>query len=414
MPRSRPSLTLLVLIGCTTRAPPPERSIIAADVLVEPRSLTLRAGDTAQLAAQVNDAVGQPIGGAPLSFETSDPGVVRVTPTGLAVSAGSAGAGRIVVSSGGTKTIVPVVVTPGSASRVVKSGGDGQRGAVGLRLEAPVSVKSVDAYGNPVPDAKVRFFALDGGGVTPPVAVSDGAGVASATWTLGRSPGVQRLTAGIDEDRGATELFTATAQPGAAAKLLRVETPGSPAVAGSEAVFRVRVTDAHGNAIPGAEIAWRRLSGAVSVSAAASPADADGVAEVRVKTGARAGANEVEARAAGLAEPLVMSLTTVAGAPARVEVVSGDRQVAAPGRAVRTSPAVRVVDANGNPVDGRAVRFEVTGGGGAVERAEAITDGKGLASCGRWTLGAPGRNELSAVAAGVGEPAKLSASARRR
>jgi hypothetical protein len=414
MPRSGLGVLLLVLTGCQARTPSPEQTIVPAEVLVEPRSVSLRAGESCQLSAQANDGLGQPIGGAPIAFETSDPDLLRVTPAGLASSTGSAGSARIVVSSGGTRTAVPVTITAGDLSRLEKRGGDGQRGAVALPLEAPVSAKGVDAHGNPVAGARVLFSAAGGGSVDPANATTDASGIARATWKLGTSPGVQRLSAVLEQVPAAAEVFTATALPGAPAKLAEVAPLGTPVAAGSEAVVRVRVTDALGNAIPGAEIAWRALSREVEISPAASATDAAGVAEARVKTAAAAGKNLMQARAPGLARPLEIPIATVAGPPARVEVVAGDRQSARARRFAPVNPAVRVVDAHGNPVPGVPVHFTVSAGGGSVEEREPSTDANGVASCGRWTLGAAGDNSVAALVDGVERPATVTATARRR
>jgi hypothetical protein len=60
------------------------------------------------------------------------------------------------------------------------------------------------------------------------------------------------------------------------------------------------------------------------------------------------------------------------------------------------------------------VRFTVSAGGGTIAAAEAVTDAGGLASCGRWTLGAAGENAVTAAAEGVALPATVVATARRR
>jgi adhesin/invasin len=414
MRRTPLGVLVLVLVGCQARSPSTAASVLPAAVLVEPGALSLRAGESAQLSAQVNDALGQPIGGAPIAFETSDPGLLRVTPTGLASSTGSAGSARIVVTSGAKKAVVPVTITPGDVSRLQKLGGDGQRGAVALALEAPVSVKGVDAYGNAISGVRVVFSTPDGGAASPVSTATDVNGAASTTWTLGASPGVQRLSAALEGAPSSSERFTATAHAGAPARLSEVAPPGPPPAAGSEVAVRVRVMDGLGNAIPGAEVAWRAVSKDAAVSPGASATDAAGVAEVRVRTAAAAAINRVEARAAGLAQPLELAVATVAGPPARVEVVRGDRQSARANRPAPVNPAVRVVDANGNPVAGVPVRFVVTAGGGAVAVVAPVTDARGVASCGRWTLGGAGDNAVTAAVDGVERTVKLVATARRR
>jgi hypothetical protein len=94
--------------------------------------------------------------------------------------------------------------------------------------------------------------------------------------------------------------------------------------------------------------------------------------------------------------------TATAGTAAGVQIVSGDGQTAAPGTRLPLDLAVRVVDADGNPVVGAAVSWVVTAGGGRLEPATSTTDADGRASTG-WFLGpSVGVNSAQAVVSGVG------------
>ena len=94
------------------------------------------------------------------------------------------------------------------------------------------------------------------------------------------------------------------------------------------------------------------------------------------------------------------------GQPKAELTIVGGGQTARTGTAVDIAPGVVVRDADGNPVAGATVTFEVTAGGGGVERGSAVTDAAGAASAGRWILGdAPGTNVLS-VRAGEGSGAR--------
>ncbi|MGH7471098.1 MAG: leishmanolysin-related zinc metalloendopeptidase [Longimicrobiales bacterium] len=79
-----------------------------------------------------------------------------------------------------------------------------------------------------------------------------------------------------------------------------------------------------------------------------------------------------------------------------------DGQSARPGEAVAVAPAVQVLNAEFQPVAGVEVRFEVVSGAGSVQFARTISDARGIARAGQWTLGPdPGANELHAVAGAV-------------
>lgn len=72
--------------------------------------------------------------------------------------------------------------------------------------------------------------------------------------------------------------------------------------------------------------------------------------------------------------------------PANMEIVSGNNQSAPPGGELAQPLVVRVTDAQGQPVQGQAVVFRVTSGGGTVFAGVSVTNAQGLAKE-RWTLG---------------------------
>jgi hypothetical protein len=88
--------------------------------------------------------------------------------------------------------------------------------------------------------------------------------------------------------------------------------------------------------------------------------------------------------------------------PAQLSISAGDDQTATAGTAVAIPPAITVANAAGTPLQGVAVSFSVTTGGGSVTGANATTDDQGVAAVESWTLGtAVGANELTAVASGL-------------
>jgi adhesin/invasin len=102
-----------------------------------------------------------------------------------------------------------------------------------------------------------------------------------------------------------------------------------------------------------------------------------------------------------------------AGAPASIELVAGDDQVATVGEPVPVPPAVRVRDAEGTPLPGIPVAFTVTKGDGTLVGESPVTDADGVAAVSEWRLGlAVGGNELSAEVSGQslsGSPVVFSA-----
>jgi len=90
--------------------------------------------------------------------------------------------------------------------------GDGQAALAGTALPGPFGVQVVDANGQPVEGAEVRFQVVTGGGIAAPaLARTDALGRATASWQLGPGPGFHRLTA-TSVDVGTVVTFTATAR----------------------------------------------------------------------------------------------------------------------------------------------------------------------------------------------------------
>ena len=87
--------------------------------------------------------------------------------------------------------------------------------------------------------------------------------------------------------------------------------------------------------------------------------------------------------------------------PAALVIHSGDGQTARTGMEAGEPVRVRVTARSGTGVSGVTVSFDVTVGGGSVPSSTAVTDANGIASPGRWTMGAPGPQELRASVAGI-------------
>lgn len=80
--------------------------------------------------------------------------------------------------------------------------------------------------------------------------------------------------------------------------------------------------------------------------------------------------------------------------------VTGVALVGTAGQALSDRVTVKVADASNNPLEGVAVTFAVTAGGGSIDPASATTDDQGEART-RWTLGrTAGSNALTATVAG--------------
>ena len=87
------------------------------------------------------------------------------------------------------------VAAPPSPGHIDIASGDAQLGAPGKPLALPIVVVARDESGNAVSDVHVFWIADDGGTITPRESITDAAGRATATWTLGTSRDAHRARA---------------------------------------------------------------------------------------------------------------------------------------------------------------------------------------------------------------------------
>jgi hypothetical protein len=380
-----------------------------ADVIVRPASVRLRAGEAAQLLAQVNDSNGRPIGGAELTFSTVTPRMLRVSPAGAISAVGPVGDGLITVSSGSTHREVPVVITAGIASAARLTTGGAQQGEAGTTLPEPIVVSVTDAFGNAVSREDVRFQASGSGSADPTTATTDAAGIARAVWTLGENAGPQTLQASVGE---ASTILEALAVAGRMASIEPVGVLARRVSAGDSVLVRLRAADRHGNGVSGVVMAFSVSGGGGTVAPARVETGPDGLAQTRWVTGRSAGINVLAARAIDVRDTTIrIDVRTHGGAPAAVEIVRGGTQRAAVGAPVPVPPTVSVVDQYGNAVSAARIRFLASSG--SVEPAETVTDEAGRAAVQRWVLGTAGANTLSVIVDGVTDTLRVVATGRQ-
>jgi adhesin/invasin len=109
------------------------------------------------------------------------------------------------------------------------------------------------------------------------------------------------------------------------------------------------------------------------------------------------------------------SVTFTSDNATSIAVNGGNNQTANAGVVLPTNPSVVVRDANGNPVAGRSVTFQVAANNGLINGGTAdvivATDGAGLAALSSWTLHTTaGTNTVTATATGLtGSPVSFTA-----
>ncbi len=194
-------------------APPPGQLVLSSG-----NNQTVAAGApaAAPLVVQVRDAAGNPY---PLGYQVdfavvSGPPGTSVAP--LSVLADNQGFAQTTLTAGGTAGAVQVSASgtnlagspvtfaatvtggggPGPADTVVIIAGNNQTAPNGTALPNPLVVEVRDQSGIPVPGATVNWSAAQGN-VAPASSVTDGAGRAQTTWTLGTNQAPQSLTASV-------------------------------------------------------------------------------------------------------------------------------------------------------------------------------------------------------------------------
>ena len=177
--------------GDTTGPLPPRPTSIA----IEPGTLSFSwVGESRRLLAQVRDEAGVVLEYPSVSWSSTNPSAVTVSPGGLAVAAG-AGQATITASSGAATASVSATVSLVPDS-MLKVSGDAQRGRAGSPLPGSLVTEVRDRGGTPIPGAAVSWTVSGGDGViTSSLDQADGAGRASARWTLGGAEGSQAVTA---------------------------------------------------------------------------------------------------------------------------------------------------------------------------------------------------------------------------
>jgi hypothetical protein len=268
---------------------------LAVAILVEPSALTLRAGEQRQLAAQVNDVMGQPIGGATIVYRSANDAIATVSHFGLVTALGPPGSTYVEVLSNrlSTRVAVTVAAAAGAALELVHRPAASANAGRSL---GQVQIRIRDQFGNAVGDVPVTWRVLDGGGSVEAVAaVSDADGLAAAEWRAGQRAGPQVLEVRAAEL--APLVVRSRATPGNPAALHLESEPDVSAAAlplGTTLRVRAWLSDQFGNSIAGAAIIFeaprgcrlaptRGTGGATSAVTVDWPLSTLGSCELRVR-----------------------------------------------------------------------------------------------------------------------------------
>ncbi|HEY0023860.1 MAG TPA: Ig-like domain-containing protein [Longimicrobium sp.] len=298
---------------------------------------------------------------------------------------------------------------PGVPASMVVVSGDMQPGVVaGADVPAPLVVRVVDAKGNPVPDQIVNFVVTAGGGqVFAGAATTNKDGLAQERWTLGTVAGdTQRVEARAVESGTGQALvfarFRAVASPDAAHAIAVIGAAARTGVAGGALgdSLAARVTDRHGNPVPGTPVVWFVAAGGGSISPAQGATDAQGIARAQWTLGTRVDSTHVAEAALSLATRAQFTATVGLPFGATLAKLSGDGQNATAGTELGQPLVVRLSLPDGRTVAGATVTWVAAGNSGSVAPATAVTDHQGLARA-TWGLGTGAGTQTATATAGT-------------
>ena len=188
----------------------------------------------------------------------------------------------IVAACGGNDLTLPPAPTP----QVQEVQGDDQEGLPGARLSDPLIVRLLDESGVGVAGRTVVWTVTQGGGVVAPAtAMSDAEGFATAEWTLGPTPGTNRVEAQVP-DIG-TVVFSALATddpddggnptPSPEASTISAD-PTTIAAGTGVATIMVTVLDGAGAPMEGATVTLEATGEGNTLTQPTSPTGEDGTA----------------------------------------------------------------------------------------------------------------------------------------
>ncbi len=383
---------------------------LGADQLIFPALTTLGNGQTATLSAVVMQG-NTTLTGVPVSFTSSNPGLLTPVPLGLnqaTVTTPLTGSGSVTITAqtpNGLTTSGTVSWAP-TAVAIVLVSGDGQSVLVGTQAPAPLVVEVRDGQNNPVPGYPVDFAVTlgpSGTSVTPLSTTTDGQGRAQTVVTAGSAAGPITVEATASGLIGSPVIFSAIA----------VAAPGPPAsVAANSPLSQtagintpvssppsVIVRDAANLPVPNATVTFAVQPGNGTITGATQTTDANGVATVGSWTMPQTtGSYTLTATVGTLPSVSFTGIAVLVDGCCIVTVISGDGQTGPAGAPLASPLVVEVLDIQGNPMPQVTVNW-ATPDGGSFSPASGPTDVNGRAQA-TWTLGPTAPSQTASALAG--------------
>jgi adhesin/invasin len=377
---------------------------------------------TAPLRARVQDAFGNPIAGAQVTFQppaggasvsfagsatvTTDSSGIAASP--VATANQTAGGFQVTATTPGAPQPATFNLTnvAGTANKLAFVQQPGTTNA-GQPITPPVTVQLQDSFGNSVAMA----------GVNVSIQASPVAGLARTlhgTATVATDSTGRATFANLSLDQAgtytllaqATGVTSATSAPflitaGSAAAIQA--SGGTPQSATINTPFanalQATVKDALGNAVSGVTVTFTAPGSGASAALSSPTAvtDAGGHASVTAAANLVAGAYTVTAAASGVGGTAGFALTNLSAGAASLVFVEQPASTTA--GATISAVSVRIADSNNNPVSGITVTLSAQGGSGTLEGTVSVaTDVTGTATFNDLVIRTAGTYLLRAAA----------------
>ncbi|HEX9933803.1 MAG TPA: Ig-like domain-containing protein, partial [bacterium] len=385
-----------------------------------------------KLRVKVTDSNKQAVANHPVSFVTKAAGFHFLDGSdSLVVLTGTDGVAKINVRVGSTHGTYPNAVVARStdgffplkqinpnipprftisvqsaASRLIKMAGDSVEGVVQSTLKVPLTVKMVDNAGRPVEDQPVDWVIKAGGGQfegtpMPNLRITtDGDGLARLFFTLGPTAGNYNNVVEASATNGILPLYNSpiqfrlSAKSSAADAIVAITSKILNGTVGRPLPNPVEVmlTDVIGNGVGNAQVKFSVTRGGGALDGTADTTktivtdNAAGIASIRWTLGTKTGTgnNWLDVSATNGLLPLKNSPVrfTASGVPDSVSAVKSTITATGPVQATGKDTCwitIALTDAYGNPVPGKQVRMDVTGGDNNYYYPYAYTDALGKA-----------------------------------
>lgn len=383
------SLTLTItpnaVAGMTAASPLLQNGTVAAPVGSPPR-------------VRLVDADGNPVPGASVQFAViSGDGTISV-PAPVTDANGTASAGAWTLGAAVGTNVVravagadTVVFRAGGASLPVRSIAAASRLrqtiVVSQELTEQPAARLLGSGGAPVEGALVIFSGTSGAAaIDDSISVTDADGIARARHWKVRMAGPHRLFAVAPSSSLDSLRFDVSALQKGALAAASGWTADQIVVAGTAASGQPGVlVTSDGNPQPDVLVTFSASDGG-TLGHASAVSGADGIARLDSWTlGSTLGRQVLTASAPGFNPGSIeFSAYAVGALPVTLTIVAGDQQTVTASHDAPVDPAVKLSDANADPLAGYPVRF--TALQGRIADSLANTNSEGVATGGHWTM----------------------------